>query len=95
MRIRHAIFLNFAHLVDDPFEDAFNGIVRHRSGIIFGDVPVHLIFALRFVDGHVRFLLDTADFLHNGSALAEQLENAEVYLVYPVTALRKSGFEIA
>src|SRR5579871_1519389 len=61
------------HFVDDAFEHALHGVVRQRTAVGGGHVAIDIVFAARFVDGHVGGLLGASDFLRRRGALIQQL----------------------
>jgi hypothetical protein len=85
--LKYLQLLNCSHFVDNPLEDPSDAVGTKRARVMPDNVRVHLIFALRLVNGHLKGLFDTANLFHDGSTAIQKVENLTVYLVNPLSAL--------
>src|SRR6185295_28082 len=74
----HTLALQRAHFIDNPFKDTPCRLLRHGAVVVLGHVIEHLFLALRLVDRHLVFALETAYLFHDASPFVEQLQNAPV-----------------
>jgi hypothetical protein len=84
--LKYFQFLNCSHFIDNPLEDPSDGVGTKRACVMPEHVRVHLVFALRLVNGHPQGLFNTANLFHDGSTVIQKLKNLPVDLIDPLAA---------
>src|SRR5260370_20496186 len=85
----HGVAFGGARFVNDALEQAPDGGVGQRSGIVVLGVFEHFVFALRLVERNVLRLLELADFQGTTRALVEQLDQFLVDFIDAATPVGK------